>query len=300
MGRVDALGHLLGDEDGRQGVMSLCAITMPPVDDLTSLRSSATAFADEHAMTVVPAVPHTTSGPKVCLEPDVLELSGLLNMARQLGVRALYVQAETFDPDPDEFSKAPAQLLAHRGKVYHVEVAFVADGVVHSWERIAAWYDEWEDFVDPPGDDLYDVSERLSDADRERLAAPAVEALLAMPEFRAAKVGARQRFAQSHLPANLDGRVGWDVVQAACDRADELSRQRYADIDDDRYDELAERLLTDQAFQRAGSASGRKQAAERFLTAWADGFPPTSLIRDELHARAQRLSRAATRQPGLY
>ena len=120
-----------------------------------------------------------------------------------------------------------------------------------------------------------------------------------MPEFRGARLGARQRFARLHPPADMDERVKWDVVRAACDRADELTNQRYADIDD-QYDDLAAQLLKDPAYLRAGSVGVRKQAAERFLGTWADGFVPPALVRDELYARAQRLAKVAAQPPGLY
>lgn len=272
------------------------------MDDLTSLRSTATAFADEHAMTVVPAVPASGIGLEVFLEPDVLDLPGFLSLAHQLGARALYLQSETFDPDPDEVNDPPGRLLEHRGKPCRIEVAFVAGGVVHFWEQTASWYTEWEGLTDSQDatDDPDDDPRWLSEAERERLAAPAVESLLAMPEFRAAKPGgARQRFAKSHLPADLDERVRWDATRAACERADELTQQRYADVND-QYEELARQLLTDPAYQRAGSVGARKQAAEHFLTTWADGLVPASLIRDELYAQTQRLAKTAARRPALY
>ncbi|SCL36300.1 hypothetical protein GA0070624_5515 [Micromonospora rhizosphaerae] len=272
------------------------------MDDLTKLHSAVTDFADQHTMVVVPAVPTHDLGPEVQLEPDVLDLPGFLNVAHQLGARALYVQTETFNPDPDEVTDPPARLLKHRGKPCTIEVAFVASGVVHFWEHTASWYTEWENLIESQASlvDADDEPRWLSEDDRERLAAPAVGALLAMPEFRAAKPGgARQRFAKSHLPADLHERVHWDAVRTACDRAEELTQQRYAEVDE-RYDELAAQLLKDPAYQRAGSVGVRKQAAEHFLTAWADGFVPPSVVRDELYARAQRLAKAAARPPALY
>lgn len=59
-------------------------------------------------------------------------------------------------------------------------------------------------------------------------------------------------------------------------------------------------LLTDSTYQRAGSAAARKQAAERFLTTWADGWSPPTVAREELYARAQQRAKAATRPPALY
>ncbi|MCX4471323.1 hypothetical protein OOK41_13540 [Micromonospora sp. NBC_01655] len=141
------------------------------------------------------------------------------------------------------------------------------------------------------GEDVDDDGPRwLSESEREELAEPVVRVLLAMSQFRAEKPGGgRFRFAQQHLPADLDERVTHTAVRLACDRADEAARQRYADIDG-HYDQLAADLLTDPAYQRAGSAAARKQAAERFLTTWADGWSPPPVAREELYARAQRLA----------
>ncbi|MEU2610630.1 hypothetical protein ABZ570_03450 [Micromonospora sp. NPDC007271] len=177
---------------------------------------------------------------------------------------------------------------------------------MHFWEHTASWYAEWEALLaagravvdDRDPDD--DQPRWLTDSEREELAEPAVQALLAMPEFRGEKPGGgRHRFAQRHLPADIDERVIHTAVRLACDRADEMARQRYADIED-HYEQLAADLLTDPAYRRAGSAAARKLAAERFLAAWADGWAPPTVARDELYARAQRLAKTAARPPALY
>lgn len=119
-----------------------------------------------------------------------------------------------------------------------------------------------------------------------------------MPQFRAARFVARQRFAQSHLPADLHDRVRWTAVRTACDQAEILTQQRYADVDD-RYDDLAAQLLKEPAYQRAGSVGARKQLAERFLTTWADGFVPSALVRDELYARSRQAAKELARPSAL-
>ncbi|SCL43855.1 hypothetical protein GA0070606_0046 [Micromonospora citrea] len=276
------------------------------MDDVSSLRSSATAFAEQHAMTVVPAVPLHDLGPEVQLDAEVIDLPGFLALAQRMGAPALYLEVDPFDPDPALVADPPRHLLARRGQLHGIEMAFVAGGVVHFWEHTASWYTEWEDLVDASraavrDEDVDDDRPRwLTESERAELAEPAVQALLAMPEFRVEKPGGgRYRFAQQHLPADIDERITHTAVRLACDRADELTRQRYADIDD-HYEQLAADLLADSTYQRAGSAAARKQAAERFLTIWAGGWAPPTVAREELYARAQRLAKTAARPPALY
>ncbi|MFI2667562.1 hypothetical protein [Micromonospora carbonacea] len=275
------------------------------MDDVSSLRSAVAAFAEQHALAVVPAVPLRGCGPEVPLDGEDIDLPGFLVLAQRMGAPALYLAIDPFDPDDDLVADPPRHLLARRGQLQGIEVAFVAGGVVHFWEHTASWYAEWEALLTAnhhgvDGEDDEDRPRWLSENEREELSEPAVQALLAMPQFRAEKPGGgRYRFAQQHLPADLDERVTHTAVRLACDRADEVARQRYADIDE-HYEQLAADLLADPAYQRAGSAAARKQAAERFLANWADGWAPPMVAREELYARAQRLAKAAARPPALY
>ncbi|MFF3857105.1 hypothetical protein [Micromonospora sp. NPDC002575] len=275
------------------------------MDDVSSLRSTATAFAEQHALAVVPAVPLHDLGPEVQLDGEDIDLPGFLALAQRTGAPALYLAVDPFDPDDDLVDDPPRHLLARRGQLQGIEMAFVAGGVVHFWEHTAPWYAEWEALLTANhrglGGEDDDRSGWLSEREREELAEPAVQALLAMRQFRAEKTGGggRFRFAQQHLPADLDERVTHTAARLACERADEMARQRYADIDE-HYEQLAADLLADPAYQQASSAAARKQAAERFLTTWADGWAPPMVAREELHARAQRLAKARARPPALY
>ncbi|MFI6134051.1 hypothetical protein [Micromonospora sp. NPDC051141] len=275
------------------------------MDDVNSLRSTATAFAEQHALVVVPVVPVHHLGPEVRLDGEDIDLPGFLTLAQRMSAPALYVAVDPFDPDDDLVDDPPRHLLARRGQLQGIEVAFVAGGVVHFWEHTVSWYAEWEALITATYRGLVNEDDEgrprwLSERESEELAEPAVQTLLAMRQFRAEKPGGgRYRFAQQHLPDDLDERVTSTAVRLACDRADEAARQRYADIDE-HYEQLAADLLVDPAYQRAGSAAARKQAAERFLTAWADGWAPLAVARDELHARAQRLAKAGARPPAPY
>ncbi|MEQ4306196.1 hypothetical protein ABNF97_33245 [Plantactinospora sp. B6F1] len=116
-----------------------------------------------------------------------------------------------------------------------------------------------------------------------------------MPEFRAAKMGARQRVARFAVPPDTHDWVRWDAIREACDRAEVLAQTQYAPITD-RLDDLAAELLTTPAYQQASSPAARKQAAEQFLISQSDGFSPPAHLRDELYARSQRLAKAV-KQP---
>ncbi|WP_157640818.1 hypothetical protein [Longispora albida] len=50
-----------------------------------------------------------------------------------------------------------------------------------------------------------------------------MERLLADPEFRAAKQGARQRIAKLAVPEEVSRWAGWEVTSQACERAEHLA-----------------------------------------------------------------------------
>jgi len=117
--------------------------------------------------------------------------------------------------------------------------------------------------------------------------------ILADPQFRAASRGERWGIAARTIPKGTDPWAGRDAQRLACDRAYQMAQERYDQLEE-QLDDLAAELLTSPAYQQASSATARKKAAERFLIPRADGFsPPTSLVREELHARAQKLAKAA-------
>jgi hypothetical protein len=136
-------------------------------------------------------------------------------------------------------------------------------------------------------------AERLSEEEHARLAGELADAMLADLQFRAASRADRWRLAREAIPAGTDPWAGRNAQRQACDRAQLMAHERYDQLEG-RLDDLAAELLASPAYQQASSADARKKAAGRFLIPRADGFsPPTSLIRNELHARAQKLAKAA-------
>jgi hypothetical protein len=216
----------------------------------------------------------------------------------------LYLRAVPFDPgsDDDQPGDPPAHLINRKGETGLISVAFAANGLVHFWEDRTAWYLEWQELMDSepsrrgPG---MDEPDRLSDEERARQARELADTLLASPEFRAARPGARQRFARLNIPTDTDPGAGWDAASIACDQADEQARAQYAQITG-RLDDLAAELLASSGYQQASSPGARKQVAERFLIPHADGFCPPPLVRDELYARAQRLAKTAKGTTGMF
>jgi hypothetical protein len=269
------------------------------VDDLAQLASAVTEFADANGLTIVPAVPEHDFGPEVCLGPEALELPGFLTLAGKLGGGVLYLRAVPFDPGSGESQPEdlPAHLIQRKGQIGQVSVAFAVNGVVHFWERQAAWHQEWQELADRQDShrrsDLGDEDEeRLSAEERSRVAGELAATIVADPRFRAASRGDRQRLARLALPKDADDWAGWDAVRKACDQAQEMAQAQYDQITD-RLDDLAAEFLASPEYQQASSAAARKQAAERFLIPSADGFCPPPLVRDELYARAQKLAKTA-------
>lgn len=268
------------------------------MEDLEELAGLVTGFAAREHLTIVPAVPQHDYGPEVYLGPAVLDLLMFLDLARQLGGGVVYLHAAPFDPaavDGDQPENPPAHLLRHKGQTGQIGVAFAANGLVHFWEHKSAWFAEWEGLADAtvtlPGMDD-DGTEPLSPKERARLVTELAEAILADPQFWGASRGDRLRTARRLIPDGTSQWVGSDAAREACDRVNETAQERYDQLED-RLDDLAAELLASLAYQRASSPAARKQAAERFLIPYSNGFFPPAAARDELYARAQKLAKAA-------
>ena len=87
---------------------------------------------------------------------------------------------------------------------------------------------------------------------------------------------------------HADHYAGWEAVQRAQARAEELSGVAYRTVAG-QLDDLAAEFLASPGWRQAAAAGARKKAAEQFLISRADGFFPPAFIRDDLYAKAQRL-----------
>ena len=287
--------------------MSAAAVTVPGVEDLAELASLATGFAAREHLMIVPAVPEHDCGPEVSLGPDELDLPGFLELAGKLGGGVLYLLAAPFDPDAVDAAdggdgdgqqdEPPTHLIARKGQTGQVSVAFAANGLVHFWKHRTAWYLEWEELADSimTGAGRYeeDGTERLGEEEQARLAGELADAIVADPEFRAARVTDRWHLSVKFIPAGTDSSVGWAARRQACTSAYQMARERYDQLED-QIDDLAAELLASPAYQQASSAPAHKKAAARFLIPRADGLSaPNSDVPGELHARTQKLAKAA-------
>jgi hypothetical protein len=277
--------------------MSALAGSVPSMaNDLGSRAAAVAEFAGGHDMTIVPAVPARDPDRAVSLDPGILDLPTFLELARKLGDGALYFRTEKFglDPATGEPEEVPARLARRKGQVCELSVAFASagHGLLHFWEQAEPWYQEFLDSQD--AELLHDADEerRISDEERDRLAAKVAEGILADPEFRASSTGIRRRRAQMLIPEGTDRPVGWDAAERARERAEELSDRAYRTVQG-QLDDLAAEFLASPGWQQAASAGTRKKAAEQFLVSKADGFFPPAFVRDELYAKAQRLFKSS-------
>src|SRR5579875_1379136 len=225
-------------------------------EDLAALAQRVAEFAAGTGTALVPAAPAHGCGPEVCLGPDDLDLPAFLELARTLGASVLYVEAKPF-PGGTEL---PAHLAAHKGQTGEFSAAFMANGLVHFWERRTGWYLEVEEFADnairegryrAAGDDDDD---RLSDEERAHLADELATVILADPKFRAAAPAQRRRLAQKAIPDDANRWAGYDAIDKACNLAAEMTEAAYERLED-RLDELATQLLADPAYRKAASTA---------------------------------------------
>jgi hypothetical protein len=273
--------------------------TVLPVNDPAKLAKSVADYAAQNSLVLVPAIPEAGIGPEVYLNPDTLELPAFLSLARKIGGCVLYLRSELFDPyaDEDHTHELPAHLVRHVGQVGQVSVAFMANGLVHFWQQSATWYLDWQHLVKESsghrGPTIRDEDDQLSPEERERSEAELIDRLLADPEFRAARAGARQRIARLSVPPDANEWSFWAAIRTACERAEELAKVQYHHFGQ-RLDDLAAELLADPEYRVTSSPAARKQLVDRFLIFRADGFSGPSYVRDELYARVQRLRRSST------
>ena len=273
-------------------------------DDLTGIVAAVSGHADNGEWLIVPGIPEQGYGPEVQLGAAV-DVPGFLALADRLGGGVMYLRAVPFDPGHDAAEGAESQiaeLASHAGKLGQVSLAFVANGVVHFWERSTSWYGEWEELAGQALRHGFDLDEpsRPSQEERERLASEHTETLLADPRFRAARqANVRHRAARLILPPDTDSAIFWDAVREASEQADELAQQQYERINP-QLDELARELLASPEYQRASSPPARRRIAEQFLISRADGFSPPAHIREELYAKAQQLAKKPGGFTGLF
>src|SRR5579875_560710 len=221
-------------------------------EDLAALAQRVAEFAAGTGTALVPAAPAHGCGPEVCLGPDDLDLPAFLELARTLGASVLYVEAKPFP--------GGTELPAHLGQTGEFSAAFMANGLVHFWERRTGWYLEVEEFADnairegryrAAGDDDDD---RLSDEERAHLADELATVILADPKFRAAAPAQRRRLAQKAIPDDANRWAGYDAIDKACNLAAEMTEAAYERLED-RLDELATQLLADPAYRKAASTA---------------------------------------------
>jgi hypothetical protein len=261
-------------------------------DDLGKLATTAVEFANSHSMTIVPAVPEPDSG--VSLTEHDLDLPEFLELARKLGDGALYLGTRYFtvDPDTDEAQDIPALLAGRTGHLVDLRIALASagHGLVHFWEKSEPWYQELLDSQDDEDDEAPGLRTMLDEEERERLAGEVADVILADPEFRAASPADRRRRARLLIPEGTEQHARWDGAHLALERVQDLTEQAYQPLKEQLSD-LAAEFLASPGWQEAASPAARKQAAVQFLIPRADGFFPPPVIRDELYARAKRLSK---------
>ncbi|SEH03953.1 hypothetical protein SAMN05444920_14923 [Nonomuraea solani] len=271
------------------------------MEDLSKPAATVRKFAEQAAMTLVPAIPDTDLGHEVRLGPDTLDLATFLDTARQHGGGLLYLQASPFAPADDEnrVADAPAHLAKHTGQIGQMDVAFAANGIVHVWQDRTPWYAEWRELAAAEAMRATYARETYENEDDDELReqeqaqrAELVEALLANPSFRAAKgVAARRPIAEAIIQAADVDWPAWRAIRTACERAEELGREKYTHLNA-QLDDLVPELAADLEFQRCRTVPARNQVTERFLVSRADGFSGPVYLRDELRARAQRSGKA--------
>jgi hypothetical protein len=269
-----------------------------------TLARKAAQFAATNGMAVVPTIPEPTGGLVADIDPSTMPPDAFLDLAGRFGGGLLYLKVHRVQaglPPSSEFAR-------YAGKAGGLELAFVANGVLHCWEQVTDWFDRWpsrpleqqvqgivdalsQDDAEP--DRTYEEYQAMTRHQRDDIIEELVGLLLSKPEFRAARGdGQRHTIAKQVVRSAgvnrwLHGEIRNAAVLAAGARAKE-----HQDAMNGRLDELAAQVLGHGAYRAAAAAAGRRRAVETFLSELADGYWVPGDVRDEVYARAARLGRA--------
>ncbi|MEV4511770.1 hypothetical protein AB0K00_22705 [Dactylosporangium sp. NPDC049525] len=116
------------------------------------------------------------------------------------------------------------------------------------------------------------------------------DTLLQHPEFRAARLGVRQRVGRtiiSTLDTAADDSVAWEALRIADEQIETLAATAYQAVQAN-LDRIVRELVTNAEFRAAATAGARNRVTEKVLTAVADGFAPSAYLRNEVTTRAYR------------
>ncbi|MEV6758262.1 hypothetical protein [Streptomyces sp. NPDC051214] len=273
--------------------------------DLRKVVDSLPALASLHGLHLIPASVGST-GPHAVLSEAIYDCPAFARLAADCGARILYWDVEHFDAG--EFTDSPALqassshplagtpapppgrqssgLLAaakrHDGDVEKVQVAFVIDGVIHTWTATAPWaeqlHEQWEAHLDThraPVQPLYQERAEPDPVEAARIAAQ----LRTMPAVIRGSFSQRHDLAAATFPP-ADGQNEWDhrrllrsalslAHQAIQDDADHAYQEIEQHLDDTAAQLLRQNILND-----AYDAPARRIVTTDFLTELTGGHKP--------------------------
>ncbi|GAA4947377.1 hypothetical protein GCM10023205_04110 [Yinghuangia aomiensis] len=248
-------------------------------------------WAADRGLTKVSGVPKARSCAALDLSGAYAEAEDVVRLAAAAGARLLYVDEELFCTDdldplegdddvPAEVRGAVEQLLRRAAgfanRVSQLSVTFSADGVLHEWRAVAAWYSELLDALDAlmPDDEVGYVSAQEIAAQKKAM----VDALLAMPAYRAAPSEPKRRavaMASDLGLEDLERPLMWDVLSTASQRVILAAGRAYDELEADLASVVAG-LADYSPYQQASGQTAKRAHLRDFVQRRVGGYAPPS------------------------
>ncbi|PKI93265.1 hypothetical protein CW368_03035 [Actinomycetales bacterium SN12] len=263
-------------------------------DDLADLAIKLRAHINAAGLKVAPASPSSTRSPDVFFVHPAVSVEAFLETLDMMAPAAVFVLAESFDPDDMGTEDAALRSTAeqHAGEIFRLSVLWARDGMLHTWFITTDWHDALSDESEmqqyqAKGLQQMDrelMHERSRNAHRQLM-----ELVVESPDFRGATINRRTvqvRLLMDANPALVDGLIFPHEFATAARRtaADEVARWEARLADD-------EGVIRRLALELRGVRTQREQKeyAARMLRELADGWALTETFVDQMRRKTRDL-----------
>jgi hypothetical protein len=211
------------------------------------------------------------------------------------------------DSEDRELAALRQEASAYNGLSCEATLGFAANGVMHYWTTVTAWYAQYIDRLNGLQPSENPLIQRMPAAQERDMVARLTKELVQSPEFRsAANAAQRRRVARTQSEiATLRGDPRYEYQQVAFIAIQRANEAVSAEVDatyralEVGLDSLATEFANTTIFKSTVSARARREHARDFLVEKAGGYPvPGRLL--ELFLDTAPLQRSKPRSTDRY
>ena len=291
----------------------------PGGSKVDELAAEVLELAHSRNLVLIRALPDRESGFAVYLGDEDMSPSEFSDIAAAVSAKLLYFETHSFNAENDlrigrrripnlrddsgdrELGALRQEASAYNGLSCEATLGFAANGVMHYWTTVTAWYAQYIDRLNSLQPSENPLIQRMPAAQERDMVARLTKELVQSPEFRsAANAAQRRRVARTQSEiAILLGDPRYEYQQVAFTAIQRANEAVSAEVDatyralEAGLDSLATEFANTAIFKSTVSARARREHARDFLVEKAGGYPvPGRLL--ELFLDTAPLQRSKT------